>query len=63
MRSKTWSDSSSTARKEGAQSLLESIQRLDLESSERRKQQLEEQRTQWESTLPKPLPVHLPEHT
>jgi hypothetical protein len=67
MRSQTWSDSLNAASKDGAKLLLQNIQQLDLECSERRKQKLEEQRDLWNRTIPDALPVylglHISEHT
>ena len=53
-RAQTWSDSSDGT-SNGAQSLLQSIQQLDLESAERRQRKLAEQQALWEATVPKPL--------
>ncbi|KAH7405842.1 Metallo-dependent phosphatase-like protein [Phaeosphaeria sp. MPI-PUGE-AT-0046c] len=60
-RSQTWSNASCSVSHGRANSLLESIQKLDLECIERRERQLEE-RALWEATLPKPLPVYLGHH-
>jgi serine/threonine-protein phosphatase PP1 catalytic subunit len=62
MRSQTWSDSLNITSNDGAKSLLQSIQQLDLECSERRKRKLEEQRQLWEQTIPEALPVYLGPH-
>jgi serine/threonine-protein phosphatase PP1 catalytic subunit len=62
MRSQTWSDSPNATSNQGAKSLLQNIQQLDLECTERRKRRLEEQRALWERTIPPVLPVHLGHH-
>jgi serine/threonine-protein phosphatase PP1 catalytic subunit len=62
-RSQTWIDTSITASNDGDRSILESIQRPDLESAETRKPNLWEQRALWEASLPKPLKVCVSDHT
>jgi hypothetical protein len=61
-RSQTWSEPKNAASNDCAKMLLQSIQQLDLENSERRQRTLEEQQTIWEATLPKPLQVYFGNH-
>jgi serine/threonine-protein phosphatase PP1 catalytic subunit len=62
MRSQTWSNSLNAAGNDGAKSLLQNIQQLDLECSERRRRKLEEQRDLWNRTIPDTLPLYLGPH-
>jgi serine/threonine-protein phosphatase PP1 catalytic subunit len=53
-RSRSWSNPSSAPSGDCAQSLLQSIQQLDIEHAQRRKRSLKEQQALWEATMPKP---------
>jgi hypothetical protein len=62
MRSHAWSDPLNATSDQGAKSLLQNIQQLDMECSERRKRKLEEQRAKWERTIPPTRPVYPGHH-
>jgi serine/threonine-protein phosphatase PP1 catalytic subunit len=62
-RSQTWSNSSLTPSGDCAQSLLQSIQQIDMENAQRRKRGLEEQQALWEATVPKSLTQFIERHS
>lgn len=52
-RSRSWSNPSSGPSGDCAQSLLKSIQQLDIEHAQRRRRSLKEQQALWEATMPR----------
>lgn len=63
LRSRTWSGNTSAPTGDDAQSLLQSIQQLDLENAQRRTRSLKEQQALWEATKHKPRSIFIENRT